>query len=95
MVRHSTYLSLQRKLSNTLSIWDKCIEQLKSCAATVANRAAPSQFPYLLFLGSGSSLQGIRTDTGAVSDAVIHDCLCHVRAIEKCVASIRANQVGW
>lgn len=94
---HSSFFVSQRQLTSALMKWDECITQLKTCAAKVAAKAADSQFPYLLFLGSGRSLQarGILSDLVAVSDAVIRDCLCHVQAIEKCLASTRANQVGW
>lgn len=81
---------LQRQLTSALQKWDECITQLEACAKMVA-----SKFPYLLLLGSGRKLQGIPSDPVAFSNAVIHDCLCHVRAIQKCLASTRANQVGW
>lgn len=68
---------LQRPLSQAVNQWKKCVEVLSGCSARVMLAAVAK--PYLLFLGSGSALPAGQDD---VRDALIRDCLCHVRAIE-------------
>lgn len=68
---------LQRSLAPALREWDKCVKLVDDCSKKVTELAR--QMPYLQFLGSGRALPG---DSGDACDALMRDCLCHVRAIE-------------